>query len=46
MLEGTLSSIITVKTNISDPLAWKPSEDLIKTAKKATVEYNRQHHKQ
>ncbi len=45
-LEGTLSSIITVKTHITDPLSWKPSEDLLKSAKKATMEYNRQHRKQ
>lgn len=44
-LEGTLSSIIAVKTHITDPLDWKPSEDLLRNAKKATVEYNRQHRK-
>lgn len=45
-LEGTLSSIITVKTHITDPLEWKPTESLVKSAKKATMEYNRQHKKQ
>ena len=45
LLEGTLSSIITVKTHITHPLDWKPSEALLKTAKKATMEYNRQHSK-
>ena len=40
LLEGTLSSIITVKIHITDPLDWKPSEVLLKTAKKATMEYN------
>lgn len=33
-LEGTLSSIVTVKTHITDPLDWRPSEDLLNNAKK------------
>lgn len=45
LLEGTLSSNITIKTHIADPLNWKPSEDILKKAKKATIEYNRQHRK-
>ena len=43
LLEGTLSSIVTIKTHITDPLDWKPSAELLKKAKKATMEYNRQH---
>ena len=42
-LEGTLSAIMIVKTHIDDPLAWKPSQDLLMKAKKATMEYNREH---
>lgn len=42
-LIGTLSSIITVKTHIENPLQWNPSESLLKAAKKATVDYNKQH---
>ena len=45
-LVGTLSSIITVKTHIEDPLQWCPSQSLIKAAKKATVTYNEKHKKQ
>ena len=43
-IEGTLLSTVTVKTHITDLLNWKPSEYL-RNAKKATVEYNRQHSK-
>ena len=46
LLEGTLSSIITVKTHITDPMDWKPSTDILKNGKKATTEYNQQHNKQ
>lgn len=42
-LEGTLSSIVTIKTHIDNPLQWKPSETLTKNAKKATASYNMQH---
>ena len=42
-LIGTLSSIITVKTHIENPLQWNPTESLLQAAKKATVEYNKQH---
>ena len=42
-LTGTLSSIITVTTHIDNPLQWNPSETLLKAAKKATLEYNKQH---
>lgn len=44
-LTGTLSSIITVKTHINNPLCWKPCERLLVSAKRATVEYNKQHQK-
>ena len=43
-LDGTLSSLLIVKTHIDDPIAWKPSETLITKAKKATKCYN-DHHK-
>ena len=42
-LVGTLSSIMTVKTHIEDPLQWHPNDSLIKEAKKATITYNKQH---
>ena len=42
-LTEILSSIITVKTHIENPLQWNPSETLLKAAKKATLEYNKQH---
>ena len=42
-LDGTLSSLIVVKTHIDNPLQWKPSESQIQKAKKATKEYNDQH---
>ena len=42
-LEGTLSSIMTIKTHIDDPLHWKPTESLLKKAKRATMTYNTQH---
>lgn len=42
-LLGTLSSIITVRTHIEHPLKWNPSESLLKAAKRATMEYNKQH---
>ena len=42
-LDGTLSSLITVKTHIEEPLKWEPSEELITKAKQATLSYNQQH---
>lgn len=42
-LDGTLSSLIMVKTHIENPLDWKPSETLLKNAKRATIEYNEKH---
>ena len=42
-LEGTLSSIMIVKTYIDDPLAWKPPQDLLTKAKKETMGKNRKH---
>ena len=42
-LENTLSSIVMVKTHIADPMRWKPSADVLKLAKKATIEYNQRH---
>ena len=44
-LDGTLSSIVTVKTHVENPLQWQPSEALLEKAKHATVEYNKQHKK-
>ena len=35
-LDGTLSSLITVKTHIERPLEWKPSANILENAKKAT----------
>ena len=43
LLEGTLSAFMIVKTHTDDPLAWKPPQDLLMKAKKATMEYNREH---
>ena len=42
-LDGTLSSLIVVKTHIENPLQWKPQETLIEKAKKATKVYNDKH---
>lgn len=44
-LDGTLSSLITVKTHIEDPLKWLPSGTLLDKAKHATSSYNKQHKK-
>ena len=44
-LDGTLSSLITVKTHIERPLEWKPSASVLENAKKATKVYNNQHKK-
>ena len=41
---GTLSSIVQVKlANRRDPAAWEPSVELLKSAKKATKQYNDEH---
>ena len=42
-IEGTLSSLILVKTHISDPLTWSPTEAMLEKAKRATRVYNEQH---
>ena len=43
-LNGTLSSLIVIKTHIIDnPLKWKPSNAVIEKAKHATRTYNDQH---
>jgi hypothetical protein len=42
-LNGTLSSLIVVKTHIQDPLNWQPSMSLIEKAKKSTKLYNEKH---
>ena len=44
-LDGTLSSLMVVKTHVEDPLKWKPSVTLLDSAKKATKAYNDQHSK-
>ena len=43
LLDGSLSSLITVKTHITQPLEWKPSSSVLESAKKATRLYNDQH---
>ena len=40
-LDGTLSSLITVKTHIKDPFQWSPSSNLLEKAKKATKTYTK-----
>ena len=42
-LDGTLSSIIVIKTHIDDLLLWEPTKSLVKKAKKATKLYNSKH---
>ena len=43
-LDGTLSSIITVKLGVDDPCEkFEPSKQLLETAKKSTWEYNKAH---
>ncbi|XP_065893400.1 uncharacterized protein [Dysidea avara] len=42
-LDGTLSSWITVKTHIENPLHWQASKVLLEKAKKATRAYNDKH---
>ena len=43
--DGTLSSLITIKTHIDNPLKWRPSDVLLDKAKKATKAYNDKHKK-
>ena len=41
---GTLSSIVKVKlANQRNPAAWESSSELLKSAKKATKQYNDEH---
>ena len=42
-LDGSLSSLVTVKTHIDRPLEWKPTASVLENAKKATKTYNEQH---
>ena len=43
-LDGTLSSILTVKlANIEPCHKYEPQKEVIETAKKATMEYNKAH---
>ena len=42
-LDGTLSSLITVKTHIEHALQWHPSKTLLDKAKRATKTYNDKH---
>lgn len=44
-LDGTLSSILTVKTHISDSSKFDPSKEMLDKAKKATRQYNLEHRK-
>jgi len=39
-LDSTLSSLITVKTHIENPLQWQPLKTLVDKAKKITRAYN------
>ena len=42
-IKGTLSSLTLIKTHIENPLEWKPSDELLQKAKKATKTYNDKH---
>ena len=43
-LDGTLSSILTIKLANSDPChKYEPPQQILDTAKKATVKYNKSH---
>lgn len=42
-IDGTLSSLVVVKTHIEDPLTWKPPKAMVEKAKKATKLYNNMH---
>ena len=45
-LDTTLSSILTVKlANPTDCIKFEPTKQILDTAKKATVEYNKEHRK-
>ena len=41
--DGTLSSLIVVKTHLDNPVEWQPSATLIDKAKRATKSYNKKH---
>ena len=49
-LDGTLSSILAMKTMYPESTVpchqWKPTDELLTAAKKATVTYNKEHSKQ
>ena len=43
-LDGTLSSILTIKLANPEPCYdYEPSQDILESAKKATMKYNREH---
>ena len=42
-MDGTLSSILTVKLADVDAVQFKPTNELLKKAKSATWEYNKAH---
>lgn len=42
-LDGTLSSLMVVKTHIDNLIQWTPSEAMLQKAKGATRQYNEQH---
>ena len=42
-LDGTLSSLMLVKTHIDDVINWKPDDRLLDAAKKSTRAYNAAH---
>ena len=42
-LDGSLSSLIVVKTHINNPLQWTPPLEMLQRAKTATKTYNEQH---
>ena len=49
-LDGTLSSILAMKTMYPESTVpchqWKPTDELLTAAKKATLTYNKEHRKQ
>ena len=46
-LDGTLSSILTIKTHIPDSfIKFDPPKEMLEKAKKATTEYNKKHRKE
>ena len=44
--DGSLSSLMVIKTHIEDPLLWKPSKGIIDKAKRVTKLYNEKHRNQ